>query len=189
MRRMLVLAAVLGTALAVGAQEPTAEVTTWSGQSFRLAQPRLEVFYSIVPADAEGASDMGTNGSTPGGPQQPEIRGSFRSLRRLLDRGPAPISAQREQNVLTLVKAGVEIQVPLARLASLTISRQPVADSPLPPYVAPGHQRYSATAVLTDGSRVDGDSFSPGTAVLRGTTAVGRVEIPLEEVASIRFER
>ena len=56
----LALAALVAAALPAAAQDVTAEVRTWSGQSLRLTQPSLEVFYTIVPKE-EG----------PGGAQVP----------------------------------------------------------------------------------------------------------------------
>ena len=84
---------------------------------------------------------------------------------------------------------GVEVKVPVERLATLTIARQPTPGSSLPPYVSPTHQRYGATAILTDGSRIDADYLNFGTAVLRGMTPQGRVDVPFEHIESIRFTR
>jgi hypothetical protein len=87
-----------------------------------------------------------------------------------------------------LSRDGVEVRVPVERLATLTIARQP-AGSSLPPYISPTHQRYAATAVLTDGSRIEADYLNFGTAVLRGMTLQGRVDVPFEQIESIRFTR
>ena len=40
------------------AQDMSADVRTWAGQSWRLAQPSFEVFYTI-PAPAKGGPDYG----------------------------------------------------------------------------------------------------------------------------------
>jgi len=40
-----------------------------------------------------------------------------------------------------------------------------------------------------DGERVEADYVNLGTAMLRGTTPNGRVEIPWEEVEHVIFER
>lgn len=59
------LALLVASAIPASAQDVTAEVRTWSGQSLRLSQPSLEVFYTIVPKE-EG----------PGGPQVPGAAGA-----------------------------------------------------------------------------------------------------------------
>src|SRR5262249_31836353 len=103
--------------------------------------------------------------------------------------GPQKPSAQRETSVLTLSRDGVDVKVPVERLATLTIARRPAAGSSLPPYVSPTHQRYGATAGLTGGSRIEADYLNFGTAVLRGMTPQGRVDVPFELIESIRFTR
>jgi hypothetical protein len=191
---MLVVAAVSP----VVAQETTAEVKTWGGQSVVLAGPWVDVFFNALPWPLGGepagvppvggpAPAMTTGGA---GGTQPEIRGSFQSLRHAFQQeGPQALRGQRETSVLTLSRDGLEVKVPLERLAMLTIARQPVAASSLPPYISPTHQRYGATAILTDGSRIDADYFNFGTAVLRGMTPQGRVDVPFEQIESIRFSR
>ena len=47
------------------AQDVTAEVKTWSGQSWRLSQPSLEVFYSIVSKSREGAPMLAARWARP----------------------------------------------------------------------------------------------------------------------------
>ena len=115
--------------------------------------------------------------------------GSVSGLAKMFKPGPGPVRAWREKDTLTLFRGEIEIRIPVASLASLTVSRQRVPDSPLPPYVAAGHVRHAAVAVLTDGSTVEGDYVSFGAAVLSGTTPQGRVEIPLEDVERLRFSR
>jgi hypothetical protein len=174
------------------AQETTAEVRTWSGQSLVLAEPRVEVSFTVLPTPKEGEQQPGPGGAAAGlgaGGARAEIRGSFQGIRQAFAEGPEPQHTQRDTSVLFFSRAGVETKVPVERIATLTLSRQPVAGSSLPPYVSPTHQRYAATAVLTDGSRVDADAFNFGTAVLRGTTLQGRVDVPFDEIESIRFTR
>lgn len=178
------------------AQETTAEVRTWSGQSLILAGPWIEVFYTVLPRPATAEQGPLPPGGVPApappmgaGGTQPEIRGSFQSLKHAFQEEPQTSPAQREASVLTLSRAGVELKVPLERLATLTIARQAVAGSSLPPYVSPMHQRYGATAVLTDGSRIDADYLNFGTSVLRGMTPQGRADVPFEQIESIRFTR
>ena len=184
---------VMATVSPVVAQETTAEVRTWGGQSMVLTAPWVEVFYTVMPKGEEAppstggmpAPPTGTTGGT-----QPEIRGSFQSLQRAFQQEGASqtLRGQRETSVLTLSRDGVDVKVPVERLATLTIARQR-AGSSLPPYISPTHQRYAATAVLTDGSRIEADYLNFGTAVLRGMTPQGRVDVPFEQIESIRFAR
>jgi len=197
--RTVILATAIFVLAAVSpavAQETTAEVRTWGGQSVVLSGPWIEVFYTVMPRSWGGGETppptggipvppMGTTGGT-----QPEIRGSFESLQRAFQPdGPQPLRGQRETSVLTLSRDGIEVKVPVERLATLTIARQPAVGSSLPPYISPMHQRYAATAVLTDGSRIEADYLNFGTAVLRGMTPQGRVDLPFEQIESIRFTR
>jgi hypothetical protein len=173
------------------AQEITAEVRTWGGESLALTRPSVEVFYTVLPKEGEepGAAPPGALQPANGGLARANITGSFGAMKKAFEAGPEPLRAQRETSVLTLSRAGVEIRVPVERIATLTLMRQRVAGSGLPPYVAPTHYRYVATATLTDGSRIEADYLNFGTAVLRGMTPQGRVDIPFDEIESIRFSR
>ncbi len=51
--------------LPASAQETTADVKTWAGQSWRLSQPSLEVFYSIVSRPREGGGETGSEAGKP----------------------------------------------------------------------------------------------------------------------------
>ena len=70
--RILIAALTLAVAAAAAspavAQDVTAEVRTWSGQSLQLSQPSLEVFYTIVPTEesAGGQQYPGAAGGAPG---------------------------------------------------------------------------------------------------------------------------
>jgi hypothetical protein len=188
-RAALLLATPLAMLLAtvpVAAQDPVAEVRTWSGQTLRLAQPSLEVFYTILvkAPDAQEPSDTGQP-TAPG--NTPMLFGSAKALSGALDKKPDPLSGQRQATSVTIARAGVETKIPLATLGSLVFSRVPVA-STLPPYLAPTHFRYAATAVLADGSRVEGDYVNLGTTILRGTTPQGRVDIPWHEIETLRLQ-
>jgi hypothetical protein len=178
--------AMLFATVPVAAQEPVAEVRTWSGQTLRLAQPSFEVFYTILvkEAQAQEASDT-SQPATPG--NTPFLFGSAKALSGALDKKPDPLSGQRQAMSLTIAKAGVEMKVPLVSVSTLAFTRVPVA-STLPPYLAPTHYRYAATAVLTDGSRVEGDYVNLGTTILRGTTPQGRVDIPWNEIEMLRLQ-
>jgi len=181
----LLVMAVISPAIA---QDTTAEVRTWSGQSVVLTGPWVEVFYTVVPKPAGGEETPAPPGGAPPVPGM-AAGGIFQSMKHAVQEGPRPLPAHREASVLTFSRAGVELKVPLERLATLTIARQPMAGSSLPPYVGPTHHRYSATAVMTDGSRVDADYLNFGTAVLRGMTSQGRVDVRFDQIESIRFTR
>jgi hypothetical protein len=188
-RAVLLVAAAFAIFLAItpaAAQEPVAEVRTWSGQTLRLTHPSLEVFYTILvkPPEAQESSDTAQPAT---GANTPLLFGSAKALAGAIDKKPEPLSGQRQATAVTLAKAGVETKIPLASLASLAFSRVSLA-STLPPYVAPTHFRYAATAVLTDGSRVEGDYVNMGTTILRGTTPQGRVDIPWYEIETLRLQ-
>ena len=55
---MLVLAGLVGVALPAAAQDVTAEVRTWTGESWRLTQPSLEIFYTIMPEAGEAGEPV-----------------------------------------------------------------------------------------------------------------------------------
>jgi hypothetical protein len=200
--RTLIGAALLvawaGSGVPAAAQEVTAEVRTWDGRAWRLTQPAFEVFYTLLPQPEEGALPVpaAPPGMTPpaglstGPLVGTEIRGSVRGLQRLFGQfGPEPLQGHRQSETLTVYQAGVARQVPVSSIATLAFRREPVAASPLPPYVAPSHFRYSVSALLADGGRLEGDYVNWGTAVLRGMTSGGRVEIPWQEIELVRFNR
>ncbi len=183
------------------AQELTAEVRTWAGQSFRLVDAGLEVFYSILPpsevqggqpAAPGGGPAMGAAyGATPqtGRFSGVQLFGGTESLGQYFRGGPEPLQGHRRAESVTLYREGVATRIPVANLATLTFGRQPVTNSTLPPYLAPSDIHYRATAQLTDGTRVEGDYVNLGNALLRGSTPEGRVEIPWKDIEVVRFTR
>jgi hypothetical protein len=223
--------ALLGLFDTAVAQDLTAEVRTWSGQTVRLSQPTLEIFYTLLPQSREvpGAPADEGSGSLPtsgvpaagglgygsaalpgsgvpapmvgfaGGYDDLRVSGSMASLGSMFGRNRggggsgeiATAQGRRQRDSISIFRGGVETQVPLANLASLTFTRQAAKDAiALPPYVSPGGRfQYGATAVLLDGSRVEGDYVNLGTTLLRGTTPQGRVDIPWEDIAVVRFTR
>jgi hypothetical protein len=206
MRSLSVVPALMLVALGPGAMPATAQdlmadVRTWSGQSLKLGQASFEVFYTIFPPEKEettGAApgDIEKLGTRTQGVQTGNGRlqamqffGSLRQLGALLDRGPNPMQGNKKSDFVMLYRGGVERQIPVASLSSLTFQRRLVENSTLPPYVASKHYRYGATATLLDGSRVDADYVNLGTALLRGTTPDGRVDVPWQDIESIRFSR
>jgi hypothetical protein len=195
-----VVVAVLAMLVFAEAQERTADVRTRSGQTWRLTDPSLHVLFTVIPKpDGEGGVPPPPAGGPPAAPggagmgasvgsgPQPQLTGSVQGLKKALATGPEPLRAQRPSEVITVVKDEVEILVPFASIAVLAISRVEVANSTLPPYVAPTHVRYSAAVALVDGSVLEGTYVNLGTTVLRGISPQGRVEVPLEDIESVRF--
>jgi hypothetical protein len=199
------------------AQQVTAEVRTWTGQSFTVTDPSFEIFYTIMPSvtvalgGAGGYAGPGPGGVVPGAPgilpaprsdlsQAPTNIGigsvGFQSgtamlaaSGTLLPEGPASKQGRRQQETVRLSRQGVEVHVPFANLTSLAFTRTLVQRSGLPPYMALTHFRHGATAVMVDGSQIVGDYVNLGTGTLRGTTPQGTVDIPWEEIEIIRFRR
>jgi hypothetical protein len=187
----LIMALGLGLLIAgvvpVTAQTTTAEIRTWTGQTYLLADPSLEVRYTImVPKKDEGGAPSDTAPTT--GARTPMLFGSANAISQFLDKQPDPLQGHRQSETITLRKGGTEVRVPMVNVGALRFTRQ-LARSPLPPYVANGHYRYAATAELTDGSRIEGDDVSLGTTFLRGRTASGTVDVPWQQIETVRFTR
>src|SRR5881296_2047474 len=142
----LALAVAAAAASPAAAQDVTAEVRTWSGQSLQLSQPSLEVFYTIVPKEegpggqqlpaaagyAPGAMGSGTSAGSLVGT---EVSGSIRNLNKLFrDKGPEPLQGNRQAVTVTLTQAGVEHRISLDAIKDLAFRRTQVSDSTLPPY-------------------------------------------------------
>ncbi|HTH63942.1 MAG TPA: hypothetical protein VL563_04600 [Gemmatimonadales bacterium] len=192
MRRNALITA-LGLALLImgvgpaAAQTATAEIRTWTGQTYLLSDPSLAVRYTImVPKKDEGPGPSDTAPTT--GARTPMLFGSANAIGQFLDKQPDPLQGHRQSETITLRKGGTEVRVPMVNVGTLHFTRQ-TARSPLPPYVASGHYRYAATAELTDGSRIEGDDVSLGTTFLRGRTASGTVDIPWQQIETVRFTR
>ena len=182
----LALAGLVASAGPAAAQDLTAEVRTWGGQTLRLAQPFLEVSYTMMPK----AEDAGAEPAIPAAPMLARLTGvAIQPLGPPGRRAPEPQQGRRQREVVPLFRDGVEVQVPLVNIASLLFFRVLIPTSPLPPYEAITHFRYSGVAVLMDGSRVEGDYINLGTTLLRGITPQGLVAIPWEEIEVVRFER
>jgi len=189
-RKTLILAVAAASAVVIGAtpapaQTSNAEVRTWSGHVYQLAEPSLEVLYTIrVPQKDNGPSEGGATT----GARAPMLFGTASAISGFLDKQPEPLQGHRQSETITLRKDGAEIRLPLASIGAVFFTRHP-ARSTLPSYVTAAHYRYAATVVLTDGSRVEGDYVNLGTAFLRGRTADARVDIPWEHIEIVRFTR
>ena len=194
---ILALIWVAAHALPALAQDVTADVKTWSGQSWRLSQPSLEVFYSIV-SKPQADSTAGGGGTGPtsfnslslGGLNRESVDPSLVTLNRFFGKtAPDTIQGHRQGQEITAHRGGVATQIPIGNISSITFKRQPVRDSSLPPYVAATHIRHAADIALADGTRIDADYVNLGTAILRGTTPDGRMDIPWQDIEVLRFAR
>jgi hypothetical protein len=116
------------------------------------------------------------------------MSGPVGSLQSHFEGGPAPRQGHRQADYITVRRAGIERQLPFASIVSLTFRRHAIR-STLPPYYMAGHFRYTAVAVLTDGTQFDADYINLGTLVLRGQMGDGRLDLPWQEIESVRFQR
>jgi hypothetical protein len=195
---LLALIGVAALTIPALAQDVTADVKTWSGQSWRLSQPSLEVFYTIVSKPQEASADKGGGGTdkitsfslTLGSVRRESVDPSLATLNRYFG-GSAPdtIQGHRQGQEITVYRGGVATRIPVANISSITFTRQPVRDSSLPPYAAATHVRYAADIALADGGRIAADYVNLGTAIIRGTTPEGRVDIPWQDIEVLRFAR
>ena len=112
------------------AQDVTAEVKTWSGQSWRLSQPSLEVFYSIVSKSREGGADAGSEvgkatnftNLTLGGLSRESTDPSVATLSRLFgENAPDTIQGHRQAQQITAYRGGVVTQIPLGSISTITL--------------------------------------------------------------------
>jgi len=196
---LIVAAATLaGSAAGAAAQDVTAQVRTWSGQSWQLSQPSLEVFYTIVSKSQESQAGSGTAVGQLGGMTnlglgvlgRQAVDPSLFTLNRLFgSQAPDTIQGHRQAQQITVYRGDVATLIPVGNIATMTLTRQPVQDSSLPPYLANTHVRSSATVLLTDGTRVEADYVNLGAMLLRGTTPGGRVDIPCQDIQTIEFRR
>jgi hypothetical protein len=188
--KILSAAAVAVTALAVtslpvAAQGSRAEIRTWGGQVYEVSDPSLELNYTIqVPAKAANGP---AEGAATTGAKTPMLFGTAEAIGQFLDKQPEPIQAHRLRETITLQKDGAEIRLALSSVNALLFSRQPVRTS-LPQYLG-SQYRYAATAVLEDGSRIEGTYVNLGTTFLRGRTPHGRVDVPWDQIEAVRFTR
>ena len=197
----LALAGLVAPVAPAAAQDLTADVRTWTGQSLRVSQASFEVFYTIFPPQKDDGGQQATGGMEGlaasktrigGGDDRlraAQVFGSLGSIGTLLDRGPEPMQGNKYVEHVTVYRGGVERRIPVASIASLTFRRGRVINSTLPPYVAPSHYRHAATIALVDGTRIEADYVNLGTAFLRGATAEGRVDMSWQDIESIRFSR
>jgi hypothetical protein len=199
---LLLAVALAGSASSAAGQDVTAAVRTWSGQSWQLGQPSLEVFYTIVSKAQESSGTSGGSGATGIGQVggltnlglgvlgRQAVDPSLFTLNRLFgSQAPDTIQGHRQAQEITVYRGGVAAQIAVASIATLVFGRQPVQDSSLPPYIADTHVRSTATVLLTDGTRVEADYVNLGGMLLRGTIPGGRMDIPWQDIQTVEFRR
>jgi hypothetical protein len=194
---MTVLTLLAFNASVAVAQDVAADVRTWTGQALRLGSPTLDVFYTVLPPAPPG--EVAAPGlSSRAGTSQAGTVTTTMTVQQSAVRPPEGYAApqtgdskqgRRAQNVITVTRGGVDVRVPLTSVTAITFARAPLTKSLLPPYAGADHYRYAATLDLTDGSQVAGDYVNLGTTVLRGTTPQGTVEIPWQDIQTLRFQR
>src|SRR5258705_3985026 len=141
----LLLAAILaGTAATAAAQDVTATVRTWSGKSWQLAQPSLEVFYTIVSRSQAQETGGGTGVGQLGGMTnlglgilgRQAVDPSLFTLNRLFgSAAPDTIQGHRQAQEITVYRGGAATQIALARPAAPAFPPPPPQGSARPPYL------------------------------------------------------
>jgi hypothetical protein len=184
---LVVMTAVVISATPLAAQTVNAEVRTWTGQVYQLTDSSLHLLYTIMVPKKDDAGGPADTAPTTGA-RAPMLFGNANAISQFLEKQPEPLQGHRTSDVITLRKDGAEVRVALTDVGALFFSRRRAA-STLPHYVASEHYRYSAIAVLTDGSRIESDYVSLGTTFLRGRTANGQVDIPWQQIEVVRFTR
>jgi len=198
----LLAAALAGSAGTAAAQDVTAAVRTWSGQSWQVTQPSLEVFYTIVSKTQESTAGGGGGGGTSvgqfgsmstlglAGLGRQYVDPSLFTLNRLFGaQAPDTIQGHRQAQEITVYRQGVATQIAVANIASVAFTRQLVQDSSLPPYFSHTHVRSAANVTLIDGTRVDADYVNLGGMLMRGAIPGGRVDIPWQDIQTLEFRR
>jgi len=194
---LLLATALTGVAGSAAAQDVTATVRTWNGQSLQIAQPSLEVFYTIVSRSQESSGPGGSAniGQVSGGANlglgilgRQAVDPSLITLNRLFgSQAPDTIQGHRQAQEITVYQGGVATQIAVASIATLAFARRPVQDSSLPPYIS--DVRSSATVLLTDGTRVEADYVNLGGMLLRGAVPGGRIDVPWQDIQTVEFRR
>jgi len=170
---------------AVG-QESSATIRTYQGLSYKVADPSLELFFTIgepgeKPAElgtqfgsminisTSATSSTGAEPPTPAGTEEKLLRGHSRASEFVVSR------------------QGVETRIALDQIRTIRFTRKSVAKAALPTYVP--HYKYSASVTMVTGQQVEADYVNLGATVVRGVGGTGRVDIPWEEIEYLVFDR
>jgi hypothetical protein len=186
-RVLAAAAAVAVAALLVGsafAQDINATIRTYQGVSYQVADPSLEVFYTIGEIQEKGEEPKAqpgivvtTSATTATGVEQ--APGGAPEAKTLRGRAQA--------TDITVSRQGVETRIPWDQVRSIRFARRPLTLGVLPAYIP--HYRYSASLTLVSGQQVQADYINLGATMVRGTGQSGRIDIPWEDVEQINFER
>ena len=189
----MVVVMLTGTALA---QDTSATIRTYQGIAYKVADPSLEVFFTIgEPKGTEGSASQGSGGyqsfgtminvsstsSAGGGGDQSAGGGAAKDGGLLRGHYPA--------NHITVSNQGVEKRIAWDQIRAMRFARKPVtiAGLQLPPYVP--HYKYAVSVSLMSGEQMEADYVNLGATVVRGIMPGGRVEIPWGEIETIVFDR
>lgn len=109
------LTVLVASAAPAVAQTPSAEVRTWTGQTYQLAEPSLEVRYTIMVKKDEASGPSESAPTT--GARAPMLFGSASAIGQFLDKQPDPLQGNRQSETITLRRGGAEIRLPLASVS------------------------------------------------------------------------
>jgi hypothetical protein len=180
------LAVVMFLAGSAVGQESSATIRTYQGVSYKVADPSLEVFYTIgepkekptemgtqfgsmINISTSATSSTGAEPSAPTGKEERLLRGHSRA------------------SEFTVSRQGVETRIAWDQVRAIRFARKSVDRATLPIYVP--HYRYSASVTTVTGQQVEADYINLGATTVRGVGQNGRVDVSWEEVESITFER
>jgi hypothetical protein len=175
----------LSASSAVG-QESSATIRTYQGVSYKVADPSLEVFYTIGEPKEKPAEigtqfgsmiNISTSATSSTGGEPPSPAGTEERLLR----------GHSRANDLVMSRKGVETRIALDQIRTIRFTRKPVARTALPTYIP--HYRYSASVIMVTGQQVEADYVNLGATIVRGVGENGRVDVPWEEVEHIIFDR
>jgi hypothetical protein len=189
----MVLVLLAGSALA---QESSATIRTYQGVSTKVADPSLEVFYTIgEPKGTEGGSSQSSgyqsfgtminvsssSSAGTGGDQSAAGGGAGKEA--------ALLRGHYQANYVTVSSQGVEKRLAWDQIRAMRFTRKPVnvTGLQLPPYVP--HYKYAVSVNLMSGEQVEADYVNLGATVVRGSTPGGQVEIPWGEIEHVTFDR
>jgi hypothetical protein len=181
-----VAAVAIVTVLAAGAaaQESSATVRTYQGLTVKLADPSLEVFYTIgEPKERKEESRfqpgivVTTNAAAGGAAEQAAPS----------EQEPTLLRGHSQAADLAVWRQGVETRFAWDQVRAMRFARTPVTVASLPPYIP--YYRYAVTVSLVDGQQVEADYVNLGATVMRGMAQNGRVAIPWQDVEYLVFDR
>ena len=187
-----VMVLLAGSALA---QESSANIRTYQGVSTKVADPSLEVFYTIgEPKGMEGGGSQGSGSQSFGtminvSSTSSAGAGGDQSAGGGAGKEAALLRGHYQANYVTVSSQGVERRLAWDQIRAMRFTRKPVnvTGLQLPPYVP--HYKYAVSVNLMSGEKVEADYVNLGATVVRGSTPGGQVEIPWGEIEHVIFDR